>query len=74
MRKKRDYVRISVSKETHVRLKEDRDHFQATIGGGKWGIDDTILEYIKILNLVKEYGLDDKKCLMSMQKTNKEKK
>jgi len=50
MRKRIEYKRISVSKEVHERLLEDRDHFQEVIGGGTWSISDTITEYFKILN------------------------
>ena len=35
-------------------LKEDRKHFQEVIGGGKWSLSDTIIEYKKILNQFKE--------------------
>ena len=50
MRTKNKYVKISVSKEVHERLKKDRDHFQKEIGGGRWSISDTISEYFSILN------------------------
>ena len=49
MRTKKQYVRIAVTKETHKRLVEDRDHFQESIGGGKWSLSDTIEEYFKIM-------------------------
>lgn len=49
MRKTTKFVRISVTEELHKRLKEDRDHFQEVIGGGKWSISDTITEYYKIM-------------------------
>jgi len=49
MRTKKEYKKISVTKEVHERLKKDRDHFQKIIGGGKWGISDTITEYLKMI-------------------------
>ena len=49
MRTTKEFKRISVTKEVHERLKEDRDHFQKVIGGGKWSISDTINEYYKIM-------------------------
>lgn len=52
MRKKKEYAKISVSKELHIRLKKDRDNFQETIGGGSWSIDDAIWEIIKIAESV----------------------
>jgi hypothetical protein len=53
MRTQTQYKRISVTKEIHERLKEDRNHFQRVIGGGKWSISDTIMEYFKIINTKK---------------------
>ena len=49
MRTKNKLVMVGVTKETHKRLVEDRDHFQEVIGGGKWSLSDTIDEYIKIM-------------------------
>lgn len=45
---------MSITKEAHDMLKEDRKHFQEVIGGGKWSLSDTIIEYKKILNQFKE--------------------
>lgn len=53
MRKLKPKKLIVVSEQTHKRLIQDRNHFQKTIGGGKWSINDTITEYFKILNEVK---------------------
>lgn len=53
MRTKQKMKVIIVSQETHKRLIQDRDHFHKVIGGGKWSIDDTINEYLKILNSLK---------------------
>lgn len=53
MRTKIDYKTINVSKETHKRLIQERDEFERTIGGGKWSIDDTINELLKIVSTIK---------------------
>lgn len=50
MRVKRVHYKISVPEETYRRLQLDRQEFQRTIGGGKWSLADTILEYLKILD------------------------
>ena len=49
MRTATKFVRISVTKDVHEKLKKDREEFQKLIGGGKWSISDTITEYYKIL-------------------------
>ena len=49
MRRKNEYKKISITPEVHEMLKEDRDHFEAVIGGGRWSISDTIIEYKKII-------------------------
>lgn len=49
MRKVTEFIKMSVTKEAHEKLKEDRDHFQKIIGGGKWSLSDVIIEYQKIL-------------------------
>ncbi len=49
-----EYKEIAISKDLHKRILEDRDHFQKTIGGGQWSINDTLNEYIKILDVVKQ--------------------
>jgi len=50
MRTKKNYKKISVTEEIYDRIIKDREHFQLTIGGGKWSISDTITEYFKIIN------------------------
>ena len=54
MREKTVFKKISITEAVHKRLKQDRDHFQKLIGGGKWSISDTINEYTKILDLQKK--------------------
>ncbi len=49
MRTKNKLVMVGVTKEVHKRLVQDRDHFQESIGGGKWSLSDTIKEYYKIM-------------------------
>ena len=44
------FKKISVRPEIYERLKEDRQNFQETIGGGHWSISDVILEYWKMLD------------------------
>lgn len=57
MRTKQDYKRITVTAQTHKRLMADRDHFQKVIGDGIWSVNDTIMEYHKILNQLEDAGL-----------------
>ena len=52
MRTKQKQKVILVSPEVHQRLIQDRNHFQKVIGGGKWSINDTLTEWIKILRQV----------------------
>lgn len=47
------FVKISIRKSTHKRLKTDRDKFSKDIGV-KFSIDDTIIEYLKICNIFKD--------------------
>lgn len=54
MQKCLETTTIKVSKEVHARLMKDKNHFQKTIGGGKWSLNDTIIEYLKIINMVKK--------------------
>ena len=49
MRTKTIYNKISVTEDIHKMLKKDRDKFEKVIGGGKWSISDTIIEYKKIM-------------------------
>lgn len=46
MRKKIEYKTIKISKKLYERLKQERDNFEKTIGGGKWSFGDTIREFI----------------------------
>jgi predicted CopG family antitoxin len=46
------FKKISVTEEVYNRLIKDRNTFQKIIGGGKWSISDTIIEYFKILKTV----------------------
>lgn len=39
-----------VEKSIKDRLERDKKNFQNNIGGGTWSINDTIKEYIKILD------------------------
>ena len=52
MRAVTKFKKISITEETYKRLIEDRDHFQKVIGGGKWSISDTIIEYLKVLDMI----------------------
>ena len=54
MRKKEDTFTIRVNKAVYDRIKKDKAHFQKLIGGGKWSINDTLREWIKILD-----GIED---------------
>lgn len=45
MRTKTTYRKISVTKEIHEMLKNDRDKYQQEIGGGIWSISDVIKKY-----------------------------
>lgn len=50
MRAKREYATINITKEVKERLNTDREKFQEVIGGGRWSLNDTIVEYQKILH------------------------
>lgn len=50
VRSKTKWKTISISEHNYNRLEKDRLHFQDLIKGGKWSLNDTITEYIKILN------------------------
>jgi len=60
MRTKKCDTSIKISKATHSRLIKDRDEFEKTIGGGKWSIDDTIVEYWKILSFFQDGWKENK--------------
>jgi len=50
MRKKTERKMIVVNEDVYNRLAKDRKHLQKVIGGGKWSFNDTITEYLKIIN------------------------
>lgn len=50
MRTKQEYKSIIVTKNVHDRIVKDQKLFQKIIGGGTWSINDTLNEWIKILN------------------------
>ena len=54
MRKKKQYKTIILSQEVYDRIQYDKKHFQEVIGGGKWSNNDTLREYISILNGLKD--------------------
>ena len=54
MRDKKFYTSVKLEDSVHKRLKEDKKHFQDTIGGGTWSLNDTVREYQKILNQLKD--------------------
>lgn len=41
---------IRVSEENRKRIETDTKVFEKSIGGGKWSHNDTITEYLKIIN------------------------
>ena len=53
MRKLMKTKLIRISEENFTTLEQDKKHFQKTIGGGKWSLNDTITEYLKILTSLK---------------------
>ena len=54
MRNKEKYKMLRVHDSTHKRVMKDREHFEKVIGGGEWSVNDTITEYHKILNTLKD--------------------
>ncbi len=49
MRSKQVFKKISVTEELYNRIQKDKLHFQEIIGGGKWSVSDTLVEYLKIM-------------------------
>jgi len=43
------YVKISVTRDIHKRLKKDRDTFKKNLQMDSFSISDTIMEYLKII-------------------------
>ena len=56
VRKKQEWRTISVNENIYNRLEEDRKHFEKTIKGGKWSMNDALVERQKILDQFKEAG------------------
>ena len=56
VRKKQEWRTISISENIYNRLEEDRKHFENTIKGGKWSMNDTLVERQKILDQFKKAG------------------
>lgn len=56
VRIKQEWKTITVSENVYDRLEEERKHFEETIGGGKWSMNDTLTELIKILDQFKDAG------------------
>lgn len=56
VRKKQEWKTISVSENIYNRLEEDRQEFEKTIGGGKWSLNDAMVERQKILDQFKDAG------------------
>ena len=54
VRKKQEWKTISISENIYNRLEKDRRHFEKIIGGGKWSMNDTLIEWIKILNTLED--------------------
>ena len=52
-RKNKSYKQIRVEGSTHEYISEARDHFEKTIGGGKWSMGDAMDELIKIAESTK---------------------
>jgi len=56
VRIKQKWKTISVSENIYNRLEEDRKYFEKTIQGGKWSLNDVLVERQKILDQFKEAG------------------
>lgn len=56
VRSKAEWKTITISKNMYERLEEDRRHFEKTIGGGKWSLNDALVERQKILDQFQEAG------------------
>ena len=56
VRKKQEWRTISISENIYNRLEEDRKHFEKTIKGGKWSLNDAMVERQKILDQFKGAG------------------
>lgn len=68
------YKKISVPEYIHEKLKDDRDLFELSIGGGRWSIGHVIAEYYKIMGKSKPiFYIGKKEVSWSEVKKNKEK-
>lgn len=56
VRNKTEWRTITISENLYDRLNKDREHFQETIKGGKWSMNDALSEWCKILDQFKEAG------------------
>lgn len=56
VRNKTEWRTITISENLYNRLEEDRKHFEETIKGGKWSMNDALKEWCKILDQFKEAG------------------
>ena len=56
VRKKQDWKTISVSENIYNRIEEDRKHFEEVIKGGKWSMNDALIERQNILDQFKKAG------------------
>lgn len=62
------YVKISVTRELHKRLKKDRDKFKKDLQLENFSISETIYEYLKELKWFQEKLTDDRKKLINQTK------
>jgi len=53
VRKKESWKTITVSENIFNRINEDRKDFEETIKGGKWSMNDSLVERQKILDQFK---------------------
>ena len=60
VRKKQVWKNIIVTENIYNRIEEDRKVFEKTINGGKWSMNDSLREWIKVLDIVKEEKLFEK--------------
>lgn len=56
VRTKEEWRTITVSKNIYDRINEDRESFEKDIGGGKWSMNDALIERQKILDQFKDAG------------------
>jgi len=56
VRNKTEWRTITVSGNIYNRIEEDRKDFEKTIKGGKWSMNDALVERQKILDIFKKAG------------------